>query len=367
MIRIATFNLENLFTRPVAMNQDNDADGRQAIEDHATANAIVSRDVYSDADKATLAALSEKYKWHLLNAPKNALVQLQKIRGKLFRKPQNAPVQVVATGRGDWVGWFELLREDVSWKATYNSGRVISEVKPDILIAVEVENRPTLNRFNDQVLKTEFDAAYPHVMVIDGNDERGIDLGIFSKFPIVEIRSHVDDTNDDGNKIFSRDCPEFDIILPGDKRLVVLPNHLKSKRNGNDQDSQDRRQQQADQVHKIAKEGLTRTDFILIGGDMNDTPASRPLQSLFLDGFVDVISHPNYPTDRPGTFQTGLAGNKIDYLIMSPALRERLRDTGIERRGSYHPRTWEPFDTVTKTSEEASDHHLVWADFDFDL
>jgi hypothetical protein len=32
--------------------------------------------------------------------------------------------------------------------------------------------------------------------------------------------------------------------------------------------------------------------------------------------------------------------------------------------GSYHPSTWTPFDTVTKASDEASDHHLVWADLD---
>jgi len=50
---------------------------------------------------------------------------------------------------------------------------------------------------------------------------------------------------------------------------------------------------------------------------------------------------------------------------MSPALRTQLLDVGIERRGSYHPGTWMPFDTVTKTSEEASDHQLVWANFDF--
>jgi hypothetical protein len=36
MIRLATFNLENLFTRPVAMNQESDEAGRKAIEDHAT-------------------------------------------------------------------------------------------------------------------------------------------------------------------------------------------------------------------------------------------------------------------------------------------------------------------------------------------
>lgn len=65
------------------------------------------------------------------------------------------------------------------------------------------------------------------------------------------------------------------------------------------------------------------------------------------------------------TVRTGLKGNKIDYLIMSPKLREKLQDTGIERRGSYHPNTWDPFPSVTSKTNEASDHHLVWADFEF--
>ena len=140
-------------------------------------------------------------------------MQLQKVRGRLFRDPVDGPVQVDADGRADWVGWFELRREDVVWEATYNTGRVVAEVKPDVLIIVEVENRPTLKRFNEQVLHAQFSFSYPHFMVVDGNDERGIDVGILSRFPIVEIRSHVDDSESGGEPIFSRDCPEFDLIL----------------------------------------------------------------------------------------------------------------------------------------------------------
>lgn len=365
MIRFATFNLENLFTRPAAMNQDTDAAGREAIEDHANANNIVEKGLYSESDKAKLLELTAKYKWHTLNPPKNALVQLQKIRGQLFRKPQNGPVEVVADGRADWVGWFQLLSEDINWMATFNTGRVINEIRPDILITVEVENRPTLDRFNEQVLGAKFNFEYPHFMVIDGNDQRGIDLGILSKYPIVEIRSHVDDLMPNGERLFSRDCPEFDIILPGGERFVIMPNHFKSKRNGDDQASKNKRTAQAAGAHEIAVSALERSPLVLIGGDLNDTPDSLPLASLFTNGFQDVISHPSYPVDRPGTYQTGRSAQKIDYLIMSPQMRDKLQNTGIERRGSYHPSIWEAFDTVTKASEEASDHHLVWADFDF--
>lgn len=362
-MRIATFNLENLFTRPTAMNMSNDAAGRKAIEDHAIANAIVAKAVYSPADKAKLVSLSKKYGWHNLNPPANALVQLQKIRGALFRKPKNGPLEVVADGRGDWTGWFELRRDDVIWKATYNTARVIAEVNADVLVAVEVEDRPTLERFNAQVLDAEFECRYPFAMVIDGNDARGIDVGILSRFPIERIQSHVYDMGASGTAIFSRDCPEFDVILPNGERLIVLPNHFKSKRNGNDQQSMDRRRAQAEAAHAIALAALTRSAHVLIGGDLNDTPSiGGPLSNLFLDGFHDVSDRPEYPADRPGTYKTGLAGNKLDYLISSPQLWAAVTNCGIERRGSWHPNTWAPFDTVTKASEEASDHHCVWMD-----
>jgi hypothetical protein len=62
-------------------------------------------------------------------------------------------------------------------------------------------------------------------MVVDGNDERGIDVGIMSRLPITAIHSHVDDLNAEGNRIFSRDCPEYEIALAGGQSIVILPNH----------------------------------------------------------------------------------------------------------------------------------------------
>lgn len=362
-LRVATFNMENLFTRPSAMADGAGARGQRAIDDHATLNSIIEKALYSDHDKALLMELEKRYGFAALNPPSNALVLLNRVRGQLYSKSGGATV-VKADGRGDWTGWFELRQKDIKWAATYNTGRVIAEVSPDILVCVEVESRPTAMRFNEQVLKAEFHQEYPHVMVIDGNDMRGIDVGVLSRFPINGIRSHVDDRSPGGERTFSRDCPEYVIQLSDDKSIVVIPNHFKSKRGGDSPAVRARRRAQASAASAIAKRAQSISRHVLLAGDLNDTPDSDTIAPLLMDGFADVMSHRSYPKDRPGTYSTGTARNKIDYLIMSPALKAALRQTGIERRGSYHPNTWTPFDTVKSKADEASDHHLVWADFE---
>ncbi len=70
---------------------------------------------------------------------------------------------------------------------------------------IEVENRVVLKRFNDVVLSKVGVQTFDHVMLIDGNDDRGIDVGIMTKkdYKIVRILSHVDDTDIKG-EVFSR-------------------------------------------------------------------------------------------------------------------------------------------------------------------
>ena len=363
-LKIASFNLENLFTRPSAMI-DGGTDGQRAINDHALANAICAHDSYDESAKQQLLELDSRYHFSALNAPANALVKLKQVRGRLFHRSQDGTVTVAANGRSEWTGWFDLRSEDVSWEAVMNTGRVIAAVKPDILVCVEVENRPTLQRFNEQVLASTLGESFPHVMVIDGNDTRGIDVGILSRYPIVGIRSHVDDEYQ-GEHVFSRDCPEYVLLLPSGKQVVVCPNHFKSKRGGDDAKAKARRLAQGKRAAAIARLAEAQiSPLVLVAGDLNDTPDSPAVTPLMEESWSDIQSHPDYPTDRPGTFGTGTARDKIDYLIMSPTLKKKLVGVGIERRGSYHPTLWPVFDGVTARTE-ASDHHCIWAEFDLE-
>ena len=250
-VRVATFNLENLFTRPTAMKDGSGQKGQQAIDDHAELNSISAKDTYSDHDKARLLVLEKRYRFADLNPPASALVQLSKIRGQLFKRTQAGVKSVVATGRSSWTGWLSS-RDDIEWAATYNTGRVIAETNADIVLCIEVENRPTLQRFNEQVLNAEFNASYPHVMVIDGNDQRGIDVGVMSRYPINGIRSHVDDLNPNGERNV-RATSEYVIELSDTKRIVIIPNHFKSKRGGDSQTVKNRRLTQASTASAIAK------------------------------------------------------------------------------------------------------------------
>ncbi len=111
------------------------------------------------------------------------------------------------------------------------TAQVMTDLRADILTVVEAESRPALLEFNNTMLPARGGTPFNHVMVIDGNDERGIDVGLMSAadFAIDTIRSHVDDKDKQGELIFSRDCPEFTIPLPDGQTLLVLVNHFKSK------------------------------------------------------------------------------------------------------------------------------------------
>lgn len=126
------------------------------------------------------------------------------------RKRDGSGLSLVAKGRDSWLGWVELIKERTNEVSIENTARVLNAVKADIVCTVEVDNRTALKNFNDLLLK-DFGAEYKHTMLIDGNDDRGIDVGVLSNYEIESIASHIDDDYTDANgkkqKIFSRDCP----------------------------------------------------------------------------------------------------------------------------------------------------------------
>ena len=215
-VRVATFNCENLFARPIAMNQESNAKGQPSIDAVKDLNVLFEKPVYTAADKAKILSIMAR---HGLTAtrPQNKYIDFRKIRGQLLAK-QAGKIAVVASGRSDWVGWVELKKEQINDQAIVNTARVIAAVNADVQMLCEIENRPSLFQFHDAVLKPILLATgrkvYPYMLLIDGNDPRGIDVAIMSRFPIFDLSTHVFDVPD-APPIFSRDCAEFFVQIPG--------------------------------------------------------------------------------------------------------------------------------------------------------
>lgn len=364
---LASYNVENMFDRAKAMNRESWAEGRPALEAHRTLNAIFNKTEYSAADKRRILELFEEH--GLLRNDEGPLLILRKIRGQLIRRPRSGGPEIVADGRGSWIGWVELKTEEVRETATENTARVIGAINADVLGVVEAEDRTTLRLFNEAVIRVIAGASYAYTMVIDGNDDRGIDVGILTRaaFPISSIRTHIFDRDEDG-VIFSRDCAEYEIAVPGGTPLWVLVNHFKSKGYGKQSDNDSKRSRQARRVRQIVDEHLAAGEnLVAVLGDFNDFPAQPTLSALLREGspLRDISEHPTFvDSGRPGTFGNCTESQKFDYLLLSPGLFERVQSGSYERRGMWGGKQgalWERFAEVREELDAASDHAAVWA------
>lgn len=375
-VRVGAYNVENLFERPRAMHGPMSGGGNEVLAAHARVNALLGEEVYTDAVRAEV--LEHLETLGLLRSDGAELAVLRQVRGRLLRRTGSlaagtARTEVVATGRGDWIGWVDLVKERVDELATAHAARVIADVDADVLAVVEAESRIALKHFTDAGVVTRTGRPlYPHVMLIDGNDDRGIDVGLLTtrRLGIGGIRSHVDDRDSSGRVVFGRDCPEYVVQLPSGATITVLVNHFKSKGYGVQAVSDATRRRQARHVAEIYRRlRASGQQNVVVAGDLNDTPDSAPLRPL-LEGtdLRDVSTHPTFAgDDRPGTYGNGTASQKIDYVLLSPALFERTVGGSVFRQGVWGGRNgtlFPHYDTMTSPVHAASDHAALYADLD---
>ena len=210
-------------------------------------------------------------------------------------------------------------------------------------------------------------------MLMDGNDTRGIDVGLYSKFALGNIRTHMFDGTSQ-SKTFSRDCPEYEVLLPNGNSLFMLCNHLKSKGYDYAGTADKRRKKQASAVAEILKKYNLKNDWVVVAGDMNDTPDSPALKPLMdVADLHDVLSlqYPNDPNKR-WTYHYN-SFDQIDFVLVSKPLKDKFIKAGVQRKGMYDLKkitsanntidTETQYDSVTHWTDSASDHGAVWAEF----
>nr|BFE61289.1 hypothetical protein GCM10020063_058150 [Dactylosporangium thailandense] len=396
-MRLATFNVENLFARAKAMDGTVREAGQPALAAFEVFNRIAAHDEYSPQDKtamldalATLGVLVQTRDGRRLNPRQfdTAWALLRENRGDFLAAPADREPHIVAGGRGDWTGWVELITEPVDETGTRMTARVIGDLAADVLCLVEAENRPALVRFNDELLGRR----YEHAMLVDGNDPRGIDVGLLctGAIGIDWVRSHVDvpDPAVPGKRLFSRDCPLYKLRLDGGVDLYLLLNHLKSQSFASG-DPDPLRTRQSTEVRAIYDRlRADGAEYVAVLGDFNKGPdrkdpkhhptleplldAGTPLVSCYdLDAFGGLFDPRDTGRERPGTFQSCTIPNRLDYILLSPELAAKVTGGGVFRKGLWGspenktpPKLWGVYPELTAARHAASDHAAVWVDLD---
>ena len=232
---------------------------------------------------------------------------------------------------------------------------VIDSSEADVLSLQEVENIEVLTEFRDKYGLAE---EYPHLLLVEGNDRRGIDVAMMSKFPITNVKSHKDEVFEipgQEPRGFLRDLLQADIEIPQYGPVRFFSAHLSSKIGGERAEAM--REAESKAARAIIKEEVK--DFpgqkYVVMGDFNDSPDSKSVRTFLdkdsddwalLDGFREEPGAVSYPTSEKTARKWGY--KRIDQILMSPEMAATQVDQGVHKH---------------QQSKVASDHWMVTADF----
>jgi endonuclease/exonuclease/phosphatase family metal-dependent hydrolase len=208
------------------------------------------------------------------------------------------------------------------------TGQAVKATDADILALQEVESLEVLRRFRSDYLKG---AGYLHLMLIEGNDPRAIDVAVLSRHPL-RARSYTH-LRSGSTPLFSRDCLEIDVDISG-KALTLYVNHLKSMLDKKDpkngrKNTRARRVTQSRMVKQIVTDRFGANPGVapfVVLGDLNDYlgPGSG-IDELVQWNAVENVVDRLPPTERWTHYwadaPSPLEGYKqIDYVLPSTSL-----------------------------------------------
>ena len=359
-IRIATFNIENLFARLEFADPTRPADNRIGMYVFPdTAEARVAR----RTAEATLSDDTRQLTAQALLDTDADVVALQEVDNEaglqLFRDVYLTPT--LAPRIADAIKQrLPALREQahaLPGDAAANLKRLMADARAEI----------------------ERGAIYGYARVIEGNDKRGIDVGLLSRKPLLRISSHAHWTYRDfglwnpdlasaidgerrgredqparatpNDRIFRRDCLEVDVDLGEGRTLTIYNCHFKANPPHREA-TYPIRLAEAKALRRIIRMRFGKTaaeapwvicgdlnDYVELDGDrtMADLVTGQPTRSALAplldasDGRAPFAFDANQliadPRDRwTSYFPRDDAYSQLDHILLSPALWRANQD-----------------------------------------
>ena len=264
---------------------------------------------------------------------------------------------------------------------------IILRENPDIMALQEVEDGQALEKFNSEYLQDKY-----IVLLIEGNDGRGIDVGFLIKKDLpfdIEVQSHKfvkDRYKSEPMNIFSRDLPIVTFWPKGSDRrgrpfFSFIGTHFKSQRDKKgDPRSEKLRTLQVKNAIQIINNLQQRhgeNHVVMMAGDYNaDLHTAPEFQQLWQAGFMDSLDlQANVPPRLARVSQTyhpnggKTVFSQMDGILLAPTPLQQslILSAGVipylMPDGSLRPLP----NTYDERSLQPSDHRMVMAEILFRL
>jgi len=374
-MKIATFNIQNLFHRDKSLISIQA--GNAVINWLNEMDHLMRKYTKTASDLDRIKDLSFLLGFEKISRKSYAVMRRR--GGALFFRGCHSSGEIKANSLTDWNGWVVLQAIPVDLVATKNKARVIAEVNADVLLLQEVEDRNSLLEFNNQRMPEFNGIPYRELLVLQGNDGRGQEMGMLTKngYQIQEVRTYGNELDDSGKPIFDKNLMKYDITTPSQNKICLLAVHFQER--GKDKENCDAlRLRQAHRVAEIYLQLRSQgQEHVIVAGTLNAVSYCFSLAPLLQKtDLKDVSKHSSFNVAGKKEKDTGYLGMKAykmglnikqkDYLLLSPEMFSRVKNGGLNRKATWSERAsqLQVYNTIKNKKQAASEHPVVWGDIE---
>lgn len=197
---------------------------------------------------------------------------------------------------------------------------------PDVLVMEELENRRVLEDLRDRELGAD---GFKYLAHFESPSDRGIDVGILSRLPIIRSEKHKVDLGSVPGGSDTRDILEAEVEACG-SRLVIAANHWPSLAHPTEA-----RRVAAKVLESVADSAIERGVAFVAAGDFN-----------------------TLPTEDPNPIAGEIAGDaeSLPLIDFNPV----TVDSRFPPATHYYQGEWSPLDRIL-VSKEVLDDQVDWA------
>lgn len=370
-MKIATFNIQNLFHRDRCFLEKQFNKNREEWE--MEVDQLLEKPIKSIQDNDRIRELACLVGMDKCNQLPYAV--LRRKAGFLFLKGKNYSKELKASELTDWNGWVALQNHPIDPIAVENKARVIADVNPDILVLQEIEDRASLEEFNDEFLSRFGSKPFQKTCVMQGNSKRSQEIGILTRkgYEIQSVRSHVYYLNFPGEIVFDKDLMEYEILTARGNSLWILATHLQEQTEDKEHSDAIRKAQAekiAEVYNYLYSEGKKH---IAVVGTLNSASYCNSLSPLLLQtNLKDITKHLSFNVDFDkgkdaeyyslGAYRMGVNIKQKDYLLLSPELFDKVKSSGLNRKGIWAEKRpiWSVYPSMENKTQSASEHPAIW-------